>query len=173
MSPRTSQRVSRRAHDRRTVALRQAELDAKERDRKNREVDLAVAFMKVDARRQEALKEVADAEARLGTVVDELIRLGSTYQRCAVLVELPQDELRRLRALARHDDQHHGGDGSAGGRRADAEKAATAGKRMAGGDGGGGRREPAAAVGSQSRALGQHASASRPNPAGMSDAVNT
>lgn len=109
MSPTTSRQVTRRADSRRAVARRQAELDAGERERKAREVDLAVSFRAGEVKRQALLRAVSDAETRLGDMVDQLIRSGSTYQRCEVLLDVPQDELRRLRALTRHDEPQEGG----------------------------------------------------------------
>jgi hypothetical protein len=101
MSPATSVQVRRRQAMRRDALERQRKLNAERRRRDEAEVDLAADFAVWHEECAAARDAVRAAESAMGRVVDRMIgELRVRYPRAAQLLEVTEDELRRLRQLA-------------------------------------------------------------------------
>ncbi|OLF13486.1 hypothetical protein [Actinophytocola xanthii] len=80
---------------------RQRKLNEERRRRDEAEVELAADFAVWNEECAAARDAVVTAEVAMGRVVDRLIgELRVRYPRAAQLLEMPEDELRRLRQLA-------------------------------------------------------------------------
>lgn len=99
MSPATSTQVRRRLAARREAAKRQQVLNEERRQRDELEVELAADFALSHQEWVQARAAVAAAELEMGRVVNRMIELRVRYPRAAQLLEMPEDELRRLRQL--------------------------------------------------------------------------
>jgi hypothetical protein len=99
MSPATSTQVRRRQAARREAAKRQQVLNEERRQRDELEVELAADFALFRQEWVEARAALAAAELEMGRVVNRMIDLRVRYPRAAQLLEMPEDELRRLRQL--------------------------------------------------------------------------
>lgn len=99
MSPATSTQVRRRHAARREALKRQQVLNEERRQRDELEVELAADFALVRQEWVEARAAVMAAELEMGRVVNRMIDLRVRYPRAAQLLEMPEDELRRLRQL--------------------------------------------------------------------------
>lgn len=101
LSPATSAQVRRRQAARRDALERQRKLNEERRRRDEAEVDLAAEFAVWNQECAVARDAVVTAEVAMGRVVDRMIgELRIRYPRAAQLLEMPEDELRRLRQLA-------------------------------------------------------------------------
>lgn len=101
MSPATSAQVRRRQAARRNALERQQQLNEERRRRDELEIELAADFALSYEEYRAAQEAVAAAELVMGRVIDRMVgELRVRYQRAAQLLEVPEDELRRLRQLA-------------------------------------------------------------------------
>lgn len=101
MSPASSTQVRRRQALRREALARQQRLNEERRRRDAQEVDVAADFAVALEEYSAARDAVAAAELAMGRLVDVLIgELRVRYQRAAQLLDVPEDELRRLRQLS-------------------------------------------------------------------------
>ena len=101
MSPATSAQVRRRQAVRRDALQRQQKLNEERRRRDEVEVELAADFALLNQEATAAQEAVIAAELAMGRVVDRMIsELRVRYPRAAQLLEVSEDELRRLRHLA-------------------------------------------------------------------------
>jgi hypothetical protein len=80
---------------------RQQELNAERRRRDERELELAAEFAVLSEDCDAARAALTAAEVAMGRVVDGLIgELRVRYPRAAQLLQVPEEELRRLRLLS-------------------------------------------------------------------------
>lgn len=101
VSPATSAQVRRRQAARRNALARQQRLNEERRRRDELEIELAADFALADEECAAAREAVAAAELAMGHLVERMIgELRVRYPRAAELLEMPEDELRRLRQLA-------------------------------------------------------------------------
>jgi hypothetical protein len=99
MNPATSTQVRRRQAARREAAKRQQVLNEERRQRDELEVELAADFALFRQEWVQARAALVAAELEMGRVVNRMIDLRVRYPRAAQLLEMPEDELRRLRQL--------------------------------------------------------------------------
>lgn len=101
VSPATSAQVRRRQAARRNALARQQRLNEERRRRDELEIELAADFTLANEECVAAREAVAAAELAMGRLVERMIgELRVRYPRAAELLEVPEDELRRLRQLA-------------------------------------------------------------------------
>jgi hypothetical protein len=101
MSPATSAQVRQRQAARRNALERQQQLNEERRRRDELEIELAADFALSYEESRAAQEAVAAAELAMGRLIDRMVgELRVRYQRAAQLLEVPEDELRRLRQLA-------------------------------------------------------------------------
>jgi hypothetical protein len=109
MSPATSAQVRRRQAARRRAVERQRQLNEERRQRDELELELAADFALSHEEYLAAKDAVHAAEVAMGRLVDRMIgELRLRYPRAAQLLEIPEDELRRLRQVAAAPDQRTG-----------------------------------------------------------------
>jgi hypothetical protein len=106
MSPATSAQVRRRQAARRRAVERQRQLNEERRQRDELELELAADFALSHEECVTAKESVQAAEVAMGRLVDRMIgELRLRYPRAAQLLEIPEDELRRLRQLVTEPPQ--------------------------------------------------------------------
>jgi hypothetical protein len=100
LSPSTSAQIRRRQALRREALVRQRHLNEQRRLRDEAEIDLTADFALLAQESAAAREAASAAELAMGRVVDRMIgELKVRYPRAAQMLEMPEEELRRLRQL--------------------------------------------------------------------------